>query len=220
MKPGDVRIKPTELYSSLLTVFGPQDWWPARTGFEVAVGAILTQQTSWKNVEKAIRELRRKKLLTAKKLAIAKQPAIESCIRPAGFYKQKARRIRLLAQEFPRIRESAKKLKLPELRTELLELDGVGKETADSVLLYAFDFPILPIDAYTHRITQRIYGFDGDYEELRLFYESRLPRDPSILNEFHALLVELAKRNCWKKGPDCQSCPVMGECKPAGSKLK
>ena len=220
MEHGNKRMKPAELFSLLHKSFGPQGWWPASTKFEVAVGAILTQQTSWKNVEKAIHELKRQKLLTPKTLARTKPTALESCIRPTGFYKQKAKRVRLLAQEFPRIKESAKKLELTEFRAELLELDGVGKETADSILLYAFNLPILPVDAYTRRITQRAYGFDGDYEELRLFYESRLPRDPKVLNEFHALLVELAKRHCTKKEPNCPSCQLKMACKSAGNKLK
>ena len=214
-------MKPVELYKSLLASFGPQNWWPASTKFEVIIGAILTQQTNWRSVEKAIHELRRNKLLAPKALSSAKIPAIESCILPTGFYKQKARRIRILAQEFPRIKKLADKLEQSEFRAELLKFEGVGKETADSILLYAFAFPILPIDAYTHRITRRIYGFDGDYEQLRLFYESRLPKEPSLLNEFHALLVELAKRNCLKKGPVCRTCPVKTRCRSSSnSKLK
>ncbi|MFH1447265.1 MAG: hypothetical protein ABIG39_00220 [Candidatus Micrarchaeota archaeon] len=207
-----VQAKPTHLFKELSTSFGPQHWWPARSNFEVAVGAILTQQTSWRSVEKAVKELRERKILSPKSLASAPLKEIESCIRPTGFYKQKAIRLKKLARKFPRINKLTKSLTLLELRAELLELDGVGKETADSILLYAFNLPVLPIDAYTHRITSRLYRFNGNYEELRAFYECSLPKDQKILNEFHALLVELAKRHCWKRKPDCGNCPVRGQC--------
>ncbi|MFH0818057.1 MAG: hypothetical protein V1909_05500 [Candidatus Micrarchaeota archaeon] len=205
-------MKPLGLYHKLLRSFGLQGWWPARTQFEVAIGAILTQQTNWKSVETAIKELRKRKLLTPNTLVRAKESTIEQCIHPTGFYKQKAKRLKNLACEFPRIKKLSKTLTIPELRAELLELDGVGKETADSILLYAFNLPIFPIDTYTHRITERVYGFEEDYESLRSFYESQLPGDPQTLNEFHALLVELAKRNCWKNTPHCSNCKIRKQC--------
>lgn len=198
-------------YKILLSHFGPQGWWPARTQFEVSIGALLTQQATWTSVEKALKELKVRKLLSQKNIVSAHTNTIESCIRPTGFYRQKARRLKLLAAAFPRIQSNRNK-GLLELRSTLLALEGVGKETADSILLYAFNRPILPIDAYTFRITSRVYGFDGDYEATRHFYESQLPRDPQVLNEFHALLVELAKRNCKRTNPLCVRCPVNKGC--------
>ncbi|MFH1447970.1 MAG: hypothetical protein ABIG39_03845 [Candidatus Micrarchaeota archaeon] len=200
-------MKPIHLYNTLLSYFGPQGWWPARTEFEVSVGAILTQQTTWKNVEKAIKELRKRKLLSPQTLAPTPIHQIAVLIYPTGYYRQKAKRLKSLAINFPRIQKHKKKRAI-ELRSELLELNGIGKETADSILLYAFKKPILPIDAYTLRITRRVYGVEGDYEQIRTFYESQLPRNTQLLNEFHALLVELAKNYCKSKKPLCSDCPV------------
>lgn len=209
---GGLCLKPVDLYHDLLIAFGPQDWWPAEDKFEVAVGALLTQQTSWKNVEKAIGELKHRGLMTPEGLSNARLAAIELCIRPTGYYRQKAKRLQNLANEFPGM-ESRRNEELLGLRAALLQLDGVGKETADSILLYAFERPILPVDAYTFRITERIFGFVGAYEAVREFYETRLPKDAQVLNEFHALLVELAKRHCNKRKSDCGGCPVKKRCR-------
>ncbi len=212
-------MKPKDTYDILFSNFGPQKWWPAKTPFEVVVGALLTQQTSWYNVEKAIKKLREKKLLSPKKLLHIETKELSTHLKPTGYYRQKAQRLKILASEFPRLNKLRNK-PIDKQRKELLKLNGVGKETADSILLYAFNRPILPIDAYTHRTTERIYGVDGNYEEIRLFHESSISKNPKTLNEYHALIVELAKRYCKKGKPNCVECPITNCKHRKNSKLK
>jgi len=196
-----------DLYHLLLAEFGPQYWWPAETEFEVIVGALLTQQTRWENVEQAIKNLLERSLLTPEALADADRGTIEECIRCTGFYRQKAERLQSLSQYFDHNGVS-EILGMPadELRKELLALKGVGPETADSIILYAAHKPVFVIDAYTKRICECI-GVTGGYETLQSHFEDSLPRDTHIYQEFHALIVLYGKEYCTRKR--CNDCIIV-----------
>ncbi len=203
------------LYTVLNAEFGFLNWWPAESREEVVAGAILTQQASWKNVETAIQNLKNADVLNVKSMAEINLKTLESLVKPSGFYRQKARRLKnfmnhvykkyhTLDNFFDKTSE--------ELRLELLELEGVGKETADSILLYAAEKPVFVIDAYTLRIVERIYGFKMDYDDLQKLIESRIERRLSLYKDFHAQFVELGKRFC-KTKPICEGCPASVFCK-------
>lgn len=197
------------LFNRLLEHFGKQNWWPADTSFEVIVGAILTQNTSWRNVERAISNLKQAGKLTPEGILSLSNEELEDLIRPAGFYRQKAERLKLMAMV-----DWAKVYSMPlkEAREYLLSLKGVGKETADSILLYALNKPIFVIDAYTKRIYHRLTGDKiDDYDQLRSIFEEQLSSVYEF-NEMHALLVELAKNYCLKNNPKCSQCPVSDLC--------
>ena len=200
------------IYKSLYDVFGPQHWWPAKTRFEIIVGAILTQQTTWENVEKAIKNLQEKHLLTIESLANTPLKKIEKLVQPAGYYHQKSKRLKEISTYFLRkYQGNLNKLfknNTKSLREELLTLPGIGEETADSILLYAGEKRIFVVDAYTRRILSRLGLLPaGDYDRIRMFFEDNLPGDIKIYQEFHALLVKLGKEFC-KKKPLCQICPL------------
>jgi len=203
-------------YKTLLRHFGKQDWWPAETKFEIIVGALLTQQSTWKNVEKAIANLKQQKLLTSKAISKADMRKLEKCVRPTGFYKQKARRLRKLALYLEGKYNGSLQIlfskPLDEARDELLSLGGIGPETADSILLYAGGELIFPIDAYTKRVYERLGITGSDYSKLQQFFHSNLPRDLEVYKEMHALIVELAKKYCRKNEPICSECPLKEEC--------
>ena len=204
-----------EIYQKLLNHFGKQYWWPAETKFEVIIGAILTQQTTWKNVELAIENLKEKRLLDPHSLATAPLDQVETLIRHTGFYRQKARRI-INFSKFLDTRYDGSLNKLfsgpkGQIRRELLSLEGIGRETADSILLYAADRLTFPIDAYTTRLCDRLGIKELDYETLREFFESNLPRNLEIYKEFHALIVKLGKTYC-KTKPQCSACPLLNDC--------
>ncbi|MCX6767647.1 MAG: endonuclease III domain-containing protein [Candidatus Micrarchaeota archaeon] len=209
-------MSPKKLYATLLSSFGPQHWWPAETRFEVVIGAILAQQTAWKNVENAIARLKQKNLAdNPETLAAAPLNTIRSCVKCTGFYRQKAARLEktaaYFAENYPTLDEFFEK-PLAAAREELLSLDGVGPETADSILLYAGGKPVFVIDAYTRRIMDRALEkrFTG-YEEARVFLEKSVPCNAGVFGEFHALLVELGKRHC-RTRPVCGGCPVEKAC--------
>jgi endonuclease-3 related protein len=205
------------MYQILHTRFGPQGWWPADDGklreWEVCVGAILTQNTNWKNVEKAIASLKEERALHPKKLSSLPITKIERLVKSSGFYRQKAQRLKKLS-EFVLSFGSLEAFAALAARQDLLSLDGIGKETADSILLYACGKPYFVIDSYTRRIMSRIGMITGDedYDDIRYFFESSLPKEAKMFSEFHALLVELAKRHC-KKEPECNNCPLLKMCK-------
>ncbi|MEK6979411.1 MAG: endonuclease [Candidatus Micrarchaeota archaeon] len=185
------------LYKKLLSQFGPKKWWPANSDYEVVIGAILTQNTNWKNVEKAISNLRAAKKLNEKSILKMQDAELETLIRPSGFYKQKAERLKLATRKWMELKDS-RDLTLEELRTELLSVKGIGKETADSIILYAFHRPIFVIDAYTRRFCKEFFDVefrDRDYDEYRKFFESALPNDVALFKEYHALIVEWGKQN-------------------------
>ncbi len=207
------------IFQKLFRHFGPQHWWPAQTPFEVIVGAILTQNTAWQNVEKAIANLKNAKLLSPERLSLTPPEKLARIIRPAGYYNLKARRllsvVRWLQKQGGLKRLSV--LNTDTIRARLLKCYGVGPETADSILLYALNRPVFIIDAYTRRILSRYGLITGKepYEKLRSWIEQavtyRTGNDPAttvrIFNEFHALLVRLAKENC-RKNPNCHNCPL------------
>ncbi len=201
-------------YGTLLQHFGPQHWWPARTRLEVIVGAILTQNTSWRNVEVAVARLRRAGLLQHRALLNAPLSRLESCIRPAGYYRQKARTLKAFASffedQFGGSFHRLFHLPMGECRARLLSIKGFGPETADSVLLYAGKFPIFVVDAYTRRILSR-HGLvppDADYATTQAMVHQHLKPETKVYNEFHALLVETGKTYCRPQQPRCSSCPL------------
>ncbi|NPA22406.1 MAG: endonuclease III domain-containing protein [Candidatus Micrarchaeota archaeon] len=180
-----------ELYKTLLERYGPQGWWPADSPYEMAVGAILTQNTNWKNVEKAIANLKKANLLTPKAMLEAPLEKIKELIRPSGYYNQKAERLKLMTKAFLEANPDWDRRKL---REHFLRVKGIGKETADSIVLYAFHKPIFVIDAYTRRFCKHFGLFEGkDYDEYREFFERNLPRDVDIFKEYHALIVRWGK---------------------------
>jgi endonuclease-3 related protein len=193
--------------------FGPRHWWPAETPFEVIVGAILTQNTAWSNVEKAIGNLKRTKLLDPSSLARVRQDRLARLIRPAGYYNIKAKRLKnftkLLSTEFKNDLEKLLRLPAKRLRAKLLCVNGIGPETADSILLYAANKPIFVIDAYTKRVLSRhkVVRDDATYDQMQTLFMENLPNRTKLFNEYHALLVQLAKEYCRKK-PRCGSCPL------------
>jgi endonuclease III related protein len=201
-------------YDTLFAHLGPQNWWPARTPFEVIVGAILTQNTSWTNVERAIANLRRERLLTAAAIERVPFARLASLIRSSGYFRQKAKKLKAFAR-FLRDEYSGSLARMfhtptAPLREKLLAVHGIGPETADSILLYAGKKDVFVVDAYTKRIFSR-HGFapeDVPYEELRGLIESALPRDVSRYNEFHALLVMAGKNWCRPRDPRCAECPL------------
>jgi len=213
-----------ELYKKLRDNFGYLDWWPGDTKVEIVVGAILTQNTAWKNVEKAIKNMRERKMLSLGRLASTELKELEDAIRPSGFYKQKAKR---LSNLFKYIKANYSTLERffdkgkNELRNELLNLNGIGNETADSIVLYAAEKPTFVIDAYTRRIMNRVYGIDEEieYNKLKEYFESRLRPDLELYKDFHAQFVELGKRFC-KKKPLCDECPIRDYCRYASKKIK
>lgn len=206
-----------QIYSLLKKRYGPQNWWPAKTPFEVVVGALLTQNTSWKNVEKAIGNLRKEGLLSFNKIRKVHPKLLGRIIRPAGYFNVKARRLKnliaFLDQECGGKLNGFFKEEVRGLRSKLLSVNGVGPETADSILLYAAYKPIFVIDAYTKRIFSRL-GFTAphaDYETLQRFFMGHLPRRRGLYNEYHALIVEHAKTTCQPR-PKCGHCPLNGMC--------
>ncbi len=224
-----------EIFRLLLNRFGPQHWWPGDTPFEVMVGAILTQQTSWKNVEKAIRNLKERDLLSPLEIYHLNERKLAEIIRPAGFYNIKASRlkafVKFFAEEFDSDMEKMKKSDLFVLREKLLSLKGIGRETADSILLYALDKPIFVVDAYTKRIVHRAdISQSNDYEEIRKMFEKSLGERNFlaelkksgiksdlvyVFQEMHALIVAEGKLYC-KKTPVCSNCPLENICMKRG----
>ena len=203
-----------QVYDRLLGAYGPQSWWPGDSPFEVMIGAVLTQNTSWGNVERAIDNLRREELLEPHALDQVPPEELEQLIRPAGYYRVKARRLRnllrLLVDRYGGSIEAMFRTSLPELRDQLLAVNGIGPETADSILLYAGGLPAFVVDAYTARVFAR-HGwipFDADYHQIQEYFEAGLPQDAAMFNEYHALLVRVGKERCRKKRPRCAGCPL------------
>lgn len=209
-----------EVYETLLALRGNQHWWPGETPFEVAVGAVLTQNTSWINVERAIANLKAAGALETRPLLDLPVDELAALLRPAGYFNVKARRLRALVR-FLADRADGDPARLPSddpmrLRTDLLAVPGVGRETADSILLYAVGVPVFVIDAYTRRLFGRLglVDADADYEVLRAAFEAALPRDLSLFNDFHAQIVAHAKYTC-RPRPRCGDCPLAGTCPAA-----
>lgn len=211
-----MRVSLRQIYQKLFKAYGPQDWWPAKTRLEMILGAILTQNTTWSNVEKAIRRLKSKRLLSVRALQNTTQDALKRAIRPSGYYNMKAHRIRIFLKNLKMHHKSLDTFLSQDvhtLRQELLSTEGIGPETADSIVLYAARKPVFVVDAYTRRIFKRLgfIGGDEDYETVRTYFESRLPRDTKLCNEYHALIVRHAKEFC-RKIPQCDACPLGDIC--------
>lgn len=203
-----------KIYALLYRKFGPRHWWPGDTRLEIIIGAILTQNTAWSNVERAVANLKKKDLLTVKALSQIPEQKLAELIRPAGYFNIKADRIKkFLAFLNARFGGSINRMFRTEtqrLRRELVNVKGIGPETADSILLYAGEKPVFVVDAYTKRIFSR-HGYieeDTDYEEIQNLFYKGLRRDVKLFNEFHALIVELGKNLCRAAKPLCNECPI------------
>lgn len=202
-----------EIYHLLLSHFGPQKWWPAETPFEVCVGAILTQNTSWTNVEKAIVNLKQAGVLNFEKLRATPDDTIAELIKPAGYFRLKTKRLRnflnFVHDELGTF-EALADLSTQSLREKLLSVSGIGAETADAMTLYAFHKPIFVVDAYTKRILvrHRLLDEEADYARLQELFHDHLEEDATFFNEYHALIVMTGKTFCQKANPDCEHCPL------------
>jgi endonuclease-3 related protein len=203
-----------DIFDALLDHFGPQHWWPGDSPFEKAVGAILTQNTSWQNVARAIENLKKANVLEPH--AIDRLPSAElaELIRPAGYVRLKAKRLKnfahWLVEQFDGSMDAMAATSVSTLREELLSINGIGAETADSILLYAAGKPTFVVDAYTHRIAVR-HGWiepEAGYDDLKEHFESRLPDDVATFNELHALLVRVGKNFCRRSEARCDACPL------------
>lgn len=197
----------------MLHALGPQGWWPGRTRFEVIVGAILTQNTAWTNVARAIANLRQARVLTPKALAALPAPKLARLVQPSGYYRTKAARVKRFLR-FLRARYALNLSRMfaerpSKLREELLAVSGIGPETADSILLYAGGVPVFVVDAYTRRILGRhgLIRADATYDAVQALFMENLPPDPALYNEYHALLVAVGKDFC-RPLPRCARCPL------------
>lgn len=207
-----------QIYKKLFRHYGPQNWWPGETPFEIMVGAVLTQNTSWTNVEKAIANLKREKMLRPDRLLTCSHKRLAALLVPVGYFNVKATRLKNFCHWYKQkggLRKLAKEdTKL--LRSELLSVNGIGPETADDMLLYAFDRPVFVIDAYTRRLFTRLGQIQEDvsYEQLRLWFEKKLNRVNdrlAVFNEYHALIVHHAKYVC-RVRPLCETCCLQRNC--------
>jgi endonuclease-3 related protein len=201
------------VYQTLLRAFGGQGWWPAETPFEVVIGAVLTQNTSWRNVERAIEKLSAAGVLTPHGLRRLDETRLAALIRPAGYYNVKAKRLKnwmaFLDREYGGDLTLMFNDALAPLREKILTVKGIGPETADSILLYAGEKPIFVVDAYTRRVLSR-HGMITEgaaYEDIQQLFMKNLPQEVSLYKEYHALLVHVAKTFC-KTSPACTGCPL------------
>jgi endonuclease-3 related protein len=204
-----------EVYERLLARFGPQHWWPGDSPFEIMVGAVLVQNTAWKNVERAIDNLREAGVMEPHALYALPAAELAELIRPAGYFQVKAKRLRNLlkfvADEYDGELNAMFRTDLAALREQLLGVHGIGPETADAILLYAGGLRTFVVDTYTHRILARHgwIGYDADYHQIKDYFESALPVDAKLYNEYHALVVRVGKEYCRKTNPKCNECPLI-----------
>jgi endonuclease-3 related protein len=202
------------IHKKLYRCFGPQNWWPGDTPFEIVVGAVLTQNTNWGNVEKAIQNLKKQGVLSSRGIHGLSVKELASLIKPAGYFNVKAKRLRsfldFLMNEYHGRMENMAREDLTQLRPKLLGIHGIGPETADSILLYALEKPIFVIDAYTKRILSRhgIMASDRSYAEFQELFQASLKRDLHLYNEYHALFVRVGKTFCRRTNPLCEKCPL------------
>lgn len=220
-----------QIYGALLKSFGPQGWWPINKVYsagdyskpssesqmlEICVGAILTQNTNWSNVEKALERLRAENVFSLQKLSSVPEEKLAEFIKSSGYFRQKAKKLQIFVNRVRKHGSLKAFFSRPTLvvREELLSLWGIGPETADSMLLYAGKHPVFVIDAYTKRIMSRfgVCARDVEYHDLQKLFHENVKRDVVVFNEYHALLVELAKRNCAKSNPSCSTCPLGSSC--------
>jgi endonuclease-3 related protein len=211
----------SDAYHRLLAAFGPQHWWPGDSPLEVLVGAVLVQNTSWNNVERAIANLRDAGLMSPHALYDLPFAELAELIRPAGYFQVKAKRLRNLLKfvidQYGGSLDEMFQASLPTLREQLLAVHGIGPETADAILLYAGGLPTFVVDAYTHRVLARHgwIGYDAGYHEIKDHFETSLPPDAPLYNEYHALLVRVGKDFCRRTTPKCEACPL-AELLPSG----
>jgi len=209
-----MKRKLEDIFKRLYSEFGAQHWWPADSVFEIMVGAILTQNTNWSNVQKAILALKDKKLLTASKLYRLPQKQLAGLIKSSGYYNIKAARLKsFLKFFFKRYAAKIKRLAAQDreiLRRQLLTVKGIGPETADSILLYALRKPVFVVDTYTKKILSRhgLIKAETDYSQCQDIFMRHLKHDAQLFNEYHALLVKLGKDYCRKQNPKCEICPL------------
>lgn len=203
-----------QVYCRLLEHYGPQNWWPADTAFEVMVGAILTQNTAWRNVELAIQNLREADLLAADRMLACPDGELAQLLRPAGYFNIKTDRLKNLCRfldgaSYPQLEA----MPTAELRELFLSIKGIGPETADDILLYAFRRPVFVIDAYTRRIFSRLGLVSGaeSYEQLRARFERELAPSEAVYGEYHALIIQHAKAAC-RVRPGCDCCALASRC--------
>jgi len=210
------------IYRALYAEYGEQHWWPAKSPFEVMVGAILTQNTAWESVKRAIDNLRRSRMLTPQAILTADITKLAEQLRPSGYFNIKAERLRNYCDWFLEQggSKNLNRLDTDSLRRGLLSVNGVGPETADDILLYAFERPVFVVDAYTRRIFSRLGMIEESegYEQLKVWFEKSLVNEVNgmelveIFNEYHALIVIHAKEHCRRK-PSCDNCPLIDGCK-------
>lgn len=210
---GKIAERLLEIYEKLYSFYGPQCWWPGDTAFEITVGAILTQNTNWKNAEKAIKNLKDAKTLSAKALHAMQPEKIALLIKPAGYFNIKTKRLKafvdFLVDNYGGSMKQMKKEDMETIRKKLLGVYGIGPETADSILLYAIGKPIFVIDAYTKRVLSRhgILNYNASYDEYQSLFHYYLDEDVQLFNEYHALFVRAGKDYCGPK-PICAECPL------------
>ena len=209
--PGEILRR---FYATLLQNFGPQGWWPARTRWEVICGAILTQNTTWRNATLALKNLRKARVLTRQRMRHISREELEALIRPAGFCRQKARTLHNIAHWIDQVHNGSLDVLFAQdgkrVRSQLLALNGIGPETADAILLYSGRHPVFVADAYTRRILSRhqLISPAANYDSAQRFLHQHLPVEEALFNEFHALLVETAKRFCHRNVMHCEECPL------------
>lgn len=211
-----IQEKLLNIYECLLNMYGRQQWWPADSPFEVMLGAILTQNTNWSNVEKALLLLKQQIPLTAEAILGLSRTDLEICLKPSGYFRIKTQRVQNYCRWY--LAQGAyaglDKLSTRELRNQFLKVQGIGPETADDILLYAFNRPVFVIDAYTRRLLQRLDLIQGQekYEYCRQLFETQLPRSVDLYKQYHALIVIHAKQRCRKIKPICSCCSLYTVC--------
>lgn len=205
-----------DIYDLLYKFYGPQGWWPGESSFEMVVGAILTQNTSWSNVRKAIDNLKNDGLLSFKALYALSFDELATRIRPSGYFNIKTKRLknllRMIEERYQGELELLFQDDMMSGRANLLSVQGIGPETADSILLYGGNHPLFVVDTYTHRVFSRhqLLADESDYDSIQEVFMSALPEDSRLFNEYHALIVRLGKDYCKKSRPLCENCPLNG----------
>jgi endonuclease III related protein len=209
----DTQQRLLNIFNLLLNAFGKRNWWPGETELEIIIGAVLTQNTSWKNVEKAIDNLKQRNVLDIETLYKMNKETLALIIKPSGFYNIKSKRLKniinVIYDEYSSNILNLKNINMWSIREKLLGINGIGRETADSIILYALNKPIFVIDVYTKRFLKnhRLYDEESDYDTVQRFFMKNLPNDTYLFNEFHALIVYLGQSFC-KKVPLCSRCPL------------
>jgi len=213
------KIQLINIFNLLLSHFGKRHWWPGDTSLEIILGCILTQNVTWKNVEEAINNLKQKNLINLEAIIASSDESLGLLLRSTRYYNQKAANIKSfchnMINNFDGSLDNLFLMDIPTLRKYLLSLKGIGKETADSIILYAANKPIFVVDAYTKRIFSRLGYFDSNpsYDQVQTFFMENLPHDLYLFNEFHALIVCLGQNFCKNANPSCKSCILESVCK-------